>query len=294
MQEITLSNDLNIITAEIRSWKSFAGMSIWEIGKRIKHVKDNNLAHGQYIKWLESIGFDRTEASRYIKIAEELPNDDNWQHLSARAMYLISTLPNEQKQEQIKRVENGEIPRIKEIEELKKRNKEQEQQLKAKNEQIELQSKMIDDLNEKEPQVIEREVTIEKIPDDYNELKRQANSIVNIEEENRLLKKEKERLEQESRKAKEELQTKRKAESDELEQAQLARLQRDADINVHKLIINMNDFVKEQSVTVYDSAAIAGATAETKEKLTQSIKRVESLLKDIKQEIGGEVTWIIN
>lgn len=181
-----------------------------------------------------------------------------------------------------------------EIETYKKQVKEQENQLKAKNEQIELQSKMIDDLNEKEPQVIEREVTIEKIPDDYNELKRQANSIVNIEEENRSLKKEKERLEQESRKVKEELQAKRKIESDELQQAQLARLQRNADINVHKLILDMNEFVKSQSITVYDSEAIAGATNETKEKLTQSIKRVESLLKDIKQEIGGEVTWIIN
>ena len=90
------------------------------------------------------------------------------------------------------------------------------------------------------------------------------------------------------------LQMKRAIENDELEQAQLVRLQRNADISVHKLIINMNDFVKEQSVTVYDSTAIAGATAETKEKLSNSIKRVEKLLSEIKQEIGGEVTWIIN
>jgi len=71
-------------------------------------------------------------------------------------------------------------------------------------------------------------------------------------------------------------------------------LKRDADISVHKLIINMNPFVKEQAVTVYDSQAIAGANDETKQKLTDSISRVEKLLKQIKQEIGGEMIWVIN
>ena len=160
-------------------------------------------------------------------------------------------------------------------------------QLKAKDEQIETQARMIEDLNEQEPQVIE----VEKIPSDYKELKRLSTE---ISSENQSLKQEKERLEREMTQKDEALQMKRTIENDELEQAQLVRLQRNADINVHKLIINMNDFVKEQSVTVYDSASIAGATAETKEKLSNSIKRVEKLLSEIKQEIGGEVAWIIN
>ncbi|HIZ53092.1 MAG TPA: DUF3102 domain-containing protein [Candidatus Enterococcus avicola] len=182
MNEVELSNDLNIITAEIKTWKNFAGMSVWEIGKRIKHVKVNDLAHGQYIKWLDSIGMERSEATRYIKIADELPNDDTWQHLSTRAMYLITTLPAEQKEEQIQRVENGEKPTVKEIEDIKRKNREQEQklkeqsnQLKAKNDQIEMQARMIDDLNEQEPQVVEK--TVEVVPSDYEQLKASNNDL---------------------------------------------------------------------------------------------------------------------
>lgn len=191
-------------------------------------------------------------------------------------------------------IENG-LPTetgVKTIDEATTREiEEYKRQLKAKDEQIEMQARMIEDLNEQEPQVIEKEVVIEKIPSDYKELKQLSTE---ISSENQSLKQEKERLEREMTQKDEALQMKRTIENDELEQAQLVRLQRNADISVHKLIINMNDFVKEQSVTVYDSASIAGATAETKEKLSNSIKRVEKLLSEIKQEIGGEVAWIIN
>ena len=50
----------------------------------------------------------------------------------------------------------------------------------------------------------------------------------------------------------------------------------------------MNDFVKEQSVTVYDSASIAGATAETKEKLSKSLINFELLGIDKNMKIAIE------
>ncbi|MPW15314.1 hypothetical protein GDZ32_11450 [Lactobacillus helveticus] len=33
------------------------------------------------------INIERTEAHRFMKVAKELPNVDNWQHLSNRALY---------------------------------------------------------------------------------------------------------------------------------------------------------------------------------------------------------------
>ena len=191
------------------------------------------------------------------------------------------------KPEAVEMVLSGDIKTTKEYRELEK-------QLKAKDEQIKLQAQMIDDLNEQETEVVEKEVIVEKVPDDYQQLKQSTKIVDEITRENQALKAEQEALKQRIADSEKALQEKAKVENDELEQAQLKRLKRDADISVHKLIINMNQFVKEQAVTVYDSQAIAGANDETKQKLTDSISRVEKLLEQIKQEIGGEMVWVIN
>lgn len=168
MQEITLSNDINVLTAEINSYKQIAGQSIWEIGRRLNYVKENDLAHGEFMNWYQSIGLDKDFVSRSIKIATELPNLDTWRNLSDRALYLVTTLPEEERT-QPHETAKGETKTpdemtVRELQELKK-------QLKAKDNQINLQAQMIDDLQEQEPQVVEKEVVVEKIPADYENLK---------------------------------------------------------------------------------------------------------------------------
>lgn len=168
MNELSLSSDINVITAEINSYKQIAGQSIWEIGRRLNYVKENDLVHGEFIEWINSLGMDRTEAFRFMKVANELPNVDTWQHLGNRALYLVATLPEEERtQEHV--TSKGEVKTpdemtVRELQELKK-------QLKAKDEQIATQARMIDDLSEQEPQVIEKKVVVEKIPADYENLK---------------------------------------------------------------------------------------------------------------------------
>lgn len=291
MQELKLSSDINIITAEINSYKQIAGQSIWEIGRRLNYVKENDLVHGEFMSWYQSIGLDKDFVSRSMKVAKELPNFETLRNLSNTALHLIAALPEEERtQEHV--TSKGEVKTpdemtVRELQELKK-------QIKARDEQIAMQAQMIDDLNEQETEVVEKEVIVEKIPDDYQQLKQSTKIVDEITRENQALKAEQEALKQRIVDSEKALQQKAKIENDELEQAQLKRLKRDADISVHKLIINMNQFVKEQAVTVYDSQAIAGANDDTKQKLTDSISRVEKLLKQIKQEIGGEVAWVIN
>ncbi|MDV7874546.1 DUF3102 domain-containing protein [Enterococcus gallinarum] len=165
MQEIKLSSDINVITAEINSYKQIAGQSIWEIGRRLNYVKENDLAHGEFMSWYQSIGLDKHFVSKSMTIAKQLVNFQTLGNLSNEALYLVATLPEEERtKEHVTSKGETKTPdemTVRELQELKK-------QLKAKDNQIKLQAQMIDDLSEQEPEIIEKEVVVEKIPDDYS------------------------------------------------------------------------------------------------------------------------------
>lgn len=158
MNEITLSNNLSQIELEIQHHKQIAGQSIWEIGRRLNHVKENDLAHGQFSDWVERQGIHIREAQRMMKIANELPNTTTWSHLGDRALYLIATLPEEEKQEQIEKIEQGDTPTVRELQEVKKKLKLKEQALEAVKGELE-RTRLVKPTEK----VIEKEV----IPDDY-------------------------------------------------------------------------------------------------------------------------------
>ncbi|MGF9872882.1 DUF3102 domain-containing protein [Bacillus tropicus] len=48
---VKLSKDINVITAEINAYQRVAGEAIFEIGRRLKYVKENDLVHGEWLKW---------------------------------------------------------------------------------------------------------------------------------------------------------------------------------------------------------------------------------------------------
>lgn len=158
MNEIALSNNLPQIESEIREEKENVGKSFWEIGRRLNHVKENDLAHGQFLEWLKAIDIERTLAHRMMKVAKELPNVATLQHLGDTALYLLATLPEEEKQEQIEKIEQGDTPTVRELQEVKRKLKLKDQALEAV--KGELERTRLVKTTEK---VIEKEV----IPDDY-------------------------------------------------------------------------------------------------------------------------------
>ena len=158
MNEITLSNNLAQIELEINYHKQIAGQSIWEIGRRLNHVKEHDLAHGEFMSWLRKVEIDHTSAKRMMKIANELPNSATLHHLGTSALYLIATLPEEEKQEQIQRIEDGDTPTVRELKEVKNKLKLSQQAnelLKGENEAL------------KASKVEVREIIKEVVPDDY-------------------------------------------------------------------------------------------------------------------------------
>lgn len=164
MKEPALSNDLQVISSEIIGFKRLAGQSIFEIGMRIKHVKENDLSHGQFEKWLDSIRIEPSSARKMMAIAEELTsNRSTLNDLGMSALYLIATLPDEQKQEQIERIESGDNPTVRELQEIKRENN----RLKSENARLE------ENLAEQalSAKIVEKEVIKEVIPDDYESTK---------------------------------------------------------------------------------------------------------------------------
>lgn len=158
MNEIALSNNLSQIELEIQHHKQIAGQSIWEIGRRLNHVKENDLVHGQFMEWLKKIEFSQKVANQFMKVAKELPNSATSQNLGINALYLIATLPEEEKQEQIEKIEQGESPTVRELQEVKRRLKLKDQALEAVKGELERVK-----LTKTTEKVIEKEV----VPDDY-------------------------------------------------------------------------------------------------------------------------------
>lgn len=158
MNEIALSNNLSQIELEINHHKQIAGQSIWEIGRRLKHVKENDLTHGQFSDWVERQGIHIREAQRMMKIANELPNTTTWSHLGDRALYLIATLPEEERQEQIEKIEQGESPTVRELQEVRRRLKLKDQALEAVKGELE---------RVKQTKTTEKVIEKEVIPQDY-------------------------------------------------------------------------------------------------------------------------------
>lgn len=163
MNELQLSDNLNQIEMEINYHKNLAGQSIWEIGRRLNHVKENDLVHGQFGKWLEHMNINQRVANQMMKVAREIPNSKTSSNLGLETLYLITTLPEDQKQEQLERAEQGDAPTVRELRELKRQNREQQEMIKA--------------LENREPQKEVIEKRVEVAPDDYEQLKRENQSL---------------------------------------------------------------------------------------------------------------------
>ena len=296
-----LSNDLTKITTEIKTYQSIGGRSIFEIGRRLKWVKDHNLAHGEFDSWLADLRIDRSLATRAMKISSQLtPNYATSHNLGTEALYLIATMPLEER-DKPQQLNSGETKKpdemtVRELREVKKKLKQREQELADRDETIANQQAELEDnrkvqlelnkrnseLSKQQPEqkVITKTVTKEVPvkPDDYDEIKAK---IAELKEQSA---KDKENIEYYKRelKAAERI-NKNTNSSDKLQEQELKRKKRQAEINGYSTSLKINDWIPELQKLSQEDIDEMGEQAQKNlqkrlELLQHSIDRLSSML----------------
>ncbi|WP_204189951.1 hypothetical protein [Staphylococcus sp. GDY8P79P] len=291
MNELQLSDDLPIIESELKAFKEMNGYSIYEIGRRLKHVKENDLVHGQWTEWLEKVDVHPREAQRFIKIVSDPQlKTTTWSHLGSRALYEITGVPVEEREKK-HMTEKGEEKSvdemtIKEIQDLKQQLKQRDEEKSHLESQLEqaqrsesIARKQLEDEQDKEPEVVEREIVKEVIP----------------EEVQKQLEQFKQKFERESNNANElrdELQRYRDSFSDPnqaYEEKELTRLERESSINAHKISISIQNFIKENSVETYRLDTVIKANPKSKERLEENVALLKEFTSNLEAMLNGRI-----
>ena len=176
-----------------------------------------------------------------MKVAKELPNYSTLSNLGRNALYLIATLPEEEREEQIQRIEDGDNPTVRELKEVKKKlnlRKLANKRLQAENERI------------KSAKVEVKETIKEVIPDDYRATQDLNKQLL---EKNKKLSKSVKAMEEREEVDKKSAQYDELTRAIEESQGQLNSVQKQISAykNITSLLQKGNDFLASMGVLIY-------------------------------------------
>ena len=269
----------------------------------IKTIRDEKLykelGFGNFEDYTRKVfGYTSETIRQRIKAAEVFGEDETnarWD-LGTRKLNTLATFPESERN---KVLEHGietdggnktiDEATTRELEKYKKQLKqrdEQNAQLQSQVEQAqrseEIARKQLEEAEDREPEVIEREVVKEVVPD---EVKQQLEQF-------------KQKFERESNNANElrdELQKYRNSFSDPnqaYEEKELTRLERESSINAHKIAISIQNFIKENSVETYRLDTVIKANPKSKERLEENVALLKEFTSNLEAVLNGRI--IIN
>ncbi|WP_353420407.1 hypothetical protein [Staphylococcus coagulans] len=270
-----------------------------EVGEVLYNAHEDlsNYGDGTFIKWAESKGIKKASVYNYInayKFVQLLDKPEEKDTFLSQPKTLQYAMSKPSAKEEINQeVFNGNIKTSQEYKEMERKAKEYEQQLKIRDEQnAQLQSqiqqaqrseeialKQLEEAENRELEVIEREVVKEVVPDD---VKRQLEQF-------------KQNFERESNNANElrdELQRYRNSFSDPnqaYEEKELTRLERESSINAHKIAISIQNFIKENSVETYRLDTVIKANPKSKERLQENVALLKEFTSNLEAMLNGRI-----
>ena len=270
-----------------------------EVGEVLYHAQQDlsNYGDGTFIKWAESKGIKERSIYNYInayKFLQQLQKPEEKEVFLSQPKTLQYAMSKPSAKEEVnKAVLEGNITTNKEYKEMERKVKEYKKQLKQRDEeksQLESQleqaqrsesiaRKQLEDAEDKEPEVVEREVVKEVVPD---EVKQQLEQF-------------KQKFERESNNANElrdELQKYRNSFSDPnqaYEEKELTRLERESSINAHKIAISIQNFIKENSVETYRLDTVIKANPKSKERLEENVALLKEFTSNLEAVLNGRI-----
>lgn len=270
-----------------------------EVGEVLYHAQQDlsNYGDGTFIKWAESKGIKERSIYNYInayKFLQQLQKPEEKEVFLSQPKTLQYAMSKPSAKEEVnKAVLEGNITTNKEYKEMERKVKEYEKQLKQRDEeksQLESQleqaqrsesiaRKQLEDAEDKEPEVVEREVVKEVVPDEVQQQLEQF----------------KQKFERESNNANElrdELQRYRDSFSDPnqaYEEKELTRLERESSINAHKISISIQNFIKENSVETYRLDTVIKANPKSKERLEENVALLKEFTSNLEAMLNGRI-----
>lgn len=173
--------NLNQIVSEIKFFENQAVTSYWEIGKRLAQAKEQ-VPHGEWMNWVDAnLGYSERTTQQLIKVANSFSNPNTYSDLSFNKVLALTSIKDEEERQEFTESHPVEDMTVRELKaEIKEYKKNLEETVKEKDEEIGKLRVSNNSLygqlqieKSRSPEVIEKEVIKEIVPDDYELTKAQ-------------------------------------------------------------------------------------------------------------------------
>jgi hypothetical protein len=118
------SHKLESIAEEIRKFQRIEREAVFEIGRLLKKVKDDDLAHGQFTEWLSTVGYNTRTAQRYMQIFDRFNAIEGAESVSIGNLTELLSLPSDVDASQF--IEAAKVEPVRKVREMVREVKQKE------------------------------------------------------------------------------------------------------------------------------------------------------------------------